>query len=424
MQMWMVWMIWIVFTEVFFGLLADAISECRGYAKSWFYPGLFLGPIAILILLTKPDPEGQIRYIDIRKTAAQGPRMELDPKTGMMIPSMVTESDRSVVIRNGYRRNVTKIMQIGTELAGIAVILRLATLILSIFTNEISAEKMHIIFEFSALILLFVMGMKCTESNKALGLGLLPLLLLLIRYTIDMGRMIETKGSYGGFHNAWRTYGGYVITTLLCLVAFFIVLVQSQGSRVKTAGGKTTGRPRRWGTIVLGSMCALMIVFRLLQGAEEVGEYLGKKNASTGLTVWINLLSTLISICFYMAYICVALREGLAAEAEEATEAEPVNPGAGGAKAEQTAGQEVPGLPQYPKYPELPSYSRSPKILQAPEQLKYLEPPEPPQYIEAPEPPQYAQVPEPPQYIPEPETPQILEPRQPSQPPEDPRFPV
>ena len=61
MQMWMVWMIWIVFLAVMFGLLADAVSECKGYAKSWFYAGLFLGPIALLILLRKKDPEGQVQ---------------------------------------------------------------------------------------------------------------------------------------------------------------------------------------------------------------------------------------------------------------------------------------------------------------------------------------------------------------------------
>ena len=90
MQMWMVWMIWIVFLAVMFGLLADAVSECKGYAKSWFYAGLFLGPIALLILLRKKDPEGQVQYVDTRNAMPQEPRLMRDPATGMMVPSMLS----------------------------------------------------------------------------------------------------------------------------------------------------------------------------------------------------------------------------------------------------------------------------------------------------------------------------------------------
>ena len=66
MQMWMIWMFWGVFLAVMFGLITDAVSESKGYAKSWFYAGLFLGPIGLLILLLRPDPSGQVRYVENR----------------------------------------------------------------------------------------------------------------------------------------------------------------------------------------------------------------------------------------------------------------------------------------------------------------------------------------------------------------------
>jgi hypothetical protein len=56
--MWMVWMIWGVFLAVIFGLITDAVSETKGYAKTWFFYGLLTGPIALLVLLLRPDPEG------------------------------------------------------------------------------------------------------------------------------------------------------------------------------------------------------------------------------------------------------------------------------------------------------------------------------------------------------------------------------
>ncbi len=71
MQMWMVWLIWGAFLMVLFGLIADAVSVSKGYARSWFYAGLFLGPFAILILLLRPDPRDQVRYIDLRKPMDQ-----------------------------------------------------------------------------------------------------------------------------------------------------------------------------------------------------------------------------------------------------------------------------------------------------------------------------------------------------------------
>ena len=64
MQMWMLWMIWIAFLMVIFGMLADALSVCKGYAKSWIMAGLFLGPIALIILIVRPDPKGQVSYIN------------------------------------------------------------------------------------------------------------------------------------------------------------------------------------------------------------------------------------------------------------------------------------------------------------------------------------------------------------------------
>ena len=66
MQMWIIWMLWGVFMAVMFGLITDAVSESKGYAKSWFYAGLFLGPIGLLILLLRPDPAGQVRYVENR----------------------------------------------------------------------------------------------------------------------------------------------------------------------------------------------------------------------------------------------------------------------------------------------------------------------------------------------------------------------
>ncbi len=64
MQMWMIWMIWGAFLAVIFGLIVNAVSECKGYAKGWFFYGLFFGPIALIVLLTRPDPEGQVSYIN------------------------------------------------------------------------------------------------------------------------------------------------------------------------------------------------------------------------------------------------------------------------------------------------------------------------------------------------------------------------
>ncbi len=64
MPMWMVWMIWGVFLAVIFGLITDAVSETKGYAKTWFFYGLLTGPIALLVLLLRPDPEGQVSYIN------------------------------------------------------------------------------------------------------------------------------------------------------------------------------------------------------------------------------------------------------------------------------------------------------------------------------------------------------------------------
>ena len=74
MQMWMVWLLWGAFIAIVFGLLTDVVSGCKGYAKSWFFPGLFLGPIALVILLLKEDPEGQVRYIDYRKSVEEQQR--------------------------------------------------------------------------------------------------------------------------------------------------------------------------------------------------------------------------------------------------------------------------------------------------------------------------------------------------------------
>ena len=340
MQMWMVWMIWIVFIQVIFGLLADALSECKGYARSWFYIGLLLGPVAILILLTRPDPEGQVEYIDVRNPVEQGPMLMRDPRTGAMIPSMVSNSDRKITYRNGYKRNVTKIMQIGAELAGIAILLRILTLILSIFTSEVEGEAMHLVFSFSALIILFIAGLKCVESNKALALGMIPLLLVLVSHMIDLGHMAERGGKYTGFSYAWECYGGYIVTEGLCLIAFFIMLMQSQKALPKQVHLR--------GYVILGALSIIMCVIRLIQGADEIKEYTEMQYARTGLTITIQIASTLISCCFFLSYFCFALREGMAEREEEKNEETPQQP------------TEPTPSPQAPQFSQPPTSSNNP----------------------------------------------------------------
>lgn len=317
MQMWMVWMIWIVFLAVMFGIIADAISECKGFARSWFYAGLFLGPVAILILLRKPDPEGQVQYVDPKETVSRGPSLVRDPRTGMMIPSMVSDSDRRVVFRTGHHRNGTKLMQIGAELACIAVILRLVTLVISFFTNESEGEGLNVILGFSALILIFITCMLCTENNKRLALGLVPLLLTLVAHSIDMSRLIDAHGKHRGFGYGWEAYGWYIISNVVCLVCFFLVVLNTQSAPAKVSEAEESGeKPKKgrffWAPIALAAASSLMLVNRIIQGAVEAGEYTGMKSANTGLTVWGILLSTLISCCFYLAYLCIAIREGIA----------------------------------------------------------------------------------------------------------------
>ncbi len=324
MQMWMVWMIWIVFLAVMFGLLADAVSECKGYAKSWFYAGLFLGPIALLILLRKKDPEGQVQYVDTRNAMPQEPRLMRDPATGMMVPSMVTESNPKLVYRSGHQRDVTKLMQIGGELAAIAIILRLITLILSFFSGESEGEGMHIIIGFSSLIILFVTCLLCTEKNKALALGLLPLLLLFISHVVDMSRLVEGGGKAHGFSYGWGEYGWYIVSTVVLLVCYFLLILRAQKSPAASvwdendmAAGqpvKPRNRVIEWAPFALGIASSLMLVNRVIQGAVNIREYVDMKYANTGLAIWGLLLSTLISCCFYLAYFCIALREGLARE--------------------------------------------------------------------------------------------------------------
>ena len=317
MQMWMIWMIWIVFLAVMFGIIADAISECKGFARSWFYKGLFLGPVAILILLRKPDPEGQVQYVDPKEAVSRGPSLMRDPRTGMMIPSMVSDSDRRVVFRTGHHRDGKKLMQIGAELACIAVILRLVTLVISFFTNESEGEGLNIILGFSALILLFVTCMLCTENNKRLALGLVPLLLTLVAHSIDMSRLIDASGKHRGFSYGWEAYGWYIISNVICLVCFFLVVLNTQSTPTEVSeeeeeGGKQKRSRLFWAPIALAAASSLMLVNRIIQGAVEAGEYTGMKSANTGFTVWGILLSTLISCCFYLSYLCIAIREGIA----------------------------------------------------------------------------------------------------------------
>lgn len=326
MPMWMVWMIWIVFLQVFFALLADAVSECKGYAKSWFYPGLFLGPIAVLILLFRPDPEGQVYYVSDKAVPSAGPRLMRDPNTGMMVPSMISDSDRKLVFRSGHRRDVTKIMQIGAELAAIAFIFRVITFILSFFTKETEGEGLHLLFNFSALVLLFITCMLCTEKNKALALGLLPFLLIFISHSVDMSRLIDGEGRNTGFSYAWDVYGIYLVTAAVCVVLYFIMVLQTQKKPWVDTGAETGPRqkkwklPSKWASYAMAVVAFLMLLNRLIQGAVEISEYTNMKSANTGLTEWIVLISTLISCCFYMSYLCIALRELLAKDPENTQE--------------------------------------------------------------------------------------------------------
>ena len=100
-------------------------------------------------------------------------------------------------------------------------------------------------------------------------------------------------------------------------LSFFLVVLNTQSTPTEVSEEEEEGgKPKRsrffWAPIALAAASSLMLVNRIIQGAVEAGEYTGMKSANTGFTVWGILLSTLISCCFYLSYLCIAIREGIA----------------------------------------------------------------------------------------------------------------
>ncbi len=212
-------------------------------------------------------------------------------------PKPMTEDLSKTVFRGGYERNVEKLMNIGVELSGIAILFMLVRLILSAFIRGYTMGRSDIYLSFLALAFLLATCVANQEKGKRMWLGLFPLALTALDYFLLIREENELNSIDDfGYNVGWSKYGTSLIIYGAYALIFLLLLRQK-------------GEENRIGAILLAIMAMVALVYFMTQTTGMVTDDI---EAQSKIEIWYDMFTGLHIICFHMSYLCIALRGILA----------------------------------------------------------------------------------------------------------------
>ena len=216
-------------------------------------------------------------------------------------PKPMEEDMSHVVFRGGYERSVEKLMNIGVELSGIAILFLFIRLILSAFIRSYTMARSDIYLSFLALAFLLAACVVNTQNGKRLWLGAIPLILTAIDYFLMIREVneINPKEDFG-YDVGWSKYG----ISLILFVVYFAVYLWMTYQRTKD---------NRAGAVVLAVISMAALVLFMVQTTNMVSEDIKDES---NVEIWYDMFTGLHIICFHIIYFCFALR-GILAKKEE-----------------------------------------------------------------------------------------------------------
>ena len=229
-----------------------------------------------------------------------------------IMPKPVTESTGKVVFRVGHSRNVSRILHVGVELAGIGIVTLLLRVILLTFIswrrsvtnsdyNSLGDDKSQIFTILLAFIFLLAVCVVSEKKNDRLWLGFFPPALIIADCIVEL---IKTNDSYSqdyyGYNVGWSVYKGQILIFGIYLVVYLLLFLQRKSES-------------RWGAWILFFYAMIAMCILLWKTADQAFVAAAIRDTKV---VWYHLLSGLSTICFHIPFVTIALREMLAAKGD------------------------------------------------------------------------------------------------------------